>query len=89
MDARFICILYSFPDFIDIALRGARQPGDRWNFIVRIAWLSFAHFLCDPADSLQIIRGSSGKPGFDDVHAEARQVVSQLQFFGGGHGCAR
>ena len=81
----FCGILNGFPGFINIAFRSARQPGNDRDFSIGFSCWGIAHFLRDPADSFQVIRRSGRESGFDDVHAQARQVVSHFQFFGGGH----
>ena len=62
-----------------IDLFAARQPSDDGDLaLTRPRWI--AHFNRDPSDSFQVIGRGGWESRFDDIHAEARQMMRDSIF---------
>ena len=73
VDARPFRLAHGVPGAIDVALAGARQPGDDRRVF------ELTHLARNPAHRLEIARRGDGEARLDHIDAQPRQLMGDLQ----------
>ncbi len=72
VDARLVGVAHGFPRPVDVLEPGTREAGDDGT----------VHGLGDRLDGLEVTVGRDREPGLDDVDAQARELVRDLELLG-------